>query len=185
MAEAAQQLANIASARIVRRHSFPVPEAGAYVPAITFFNPDTVEVDLDAQAKCYTYLSSTGLRGLVNLGTNAETFMLTREERRTLFLQAHQSVGEYYPIIAGEEAIQLQKTLSLAECPTKAGIANTKYAAANLTGPRAEIKNAAALLRPRRPYVEPTEQAKKRTRDTMTPIALLEDISDVVRESRL
>ena len=82
-------------------HSHRVPEAGIYVPAVTLFDPDTDKLCLDDQAKYYAYLASTGLKGLVILGTNAETFMLTREERATLLKLARQSVPEGFPIIAG------------------------------------------------------------------------------------
>lgn len=82
-------------------HSHPVPEAGIYVPAVTLFDPNTDKLCLDEQAKYYTYLASTGLKGLVILGTNAETFLLTRDERATLLKLARQSVPAGFPIIAG------------------------------------------------------------------------------------
>lgn len=53
------------------------------------------------QSQYYRYLSNSGLTGLVILGTNAETFLLTRDERATLLRIARQSVPEGYPIIAG------------------------------------------------------------------------------------
>lgn len=77
------------------------PPAGVLAPAVTFIDPKTDTLDLDAQAKYYTYMSKTGLSGLVVLGTNSETFLLTREERKTLLQTARQAVGPDYPIIAG------------------------------------------------------------------------------------
>ena len=77
-----------------------VPTAGVWAPAVTFFDPETDELDLDSQAKYYSYLSKH-LTGLVVLGTNAETFMLTREERATLLKTARQAVGPDYEIMAG------------------------------------------------------------------------------------
>lgn len=82
-------------------HSHRVPSAGIYVPAVTLFDPKTDKLCLDDQAKYYRYLASTGLAGLVILGTNAETFLLTREERKTLLKVARESVPAGYPIIAG------------------------------------------------------------------------------------
>lgn len=41
------------------------------------FNPETDRLELDDQAKYYSYLAKSGLTGLVILGTNAETFLLT------------------------------------------------------------------------------------------------------------
>ncbi|GAM89373.1 hypothetical protein ANO11243_074100 [Dothideomycetidae sp. 11243] len=76
------------------------PPAGVYAPAITLFNEDD-SLDLDSQALYYRYLSRTGLSGLVILGTNAETFLLTRPERAALLACARHSVPKDYPIIAG------------------------------------------------------------------------------------
>lgn len=59
-----------------------VPPSGVWCPAVTMFDHDTDTLDLDSQAKYYSYLSKTGLAGLVILGTNAEAFLLTREERK-------------------------------------------------------------------------------------------------------
>lgn len=317
-----------------------VPKPGTYVPAITFFDPDTDELLLDAQAKYYSYLSSTGITGLVILGTNAETLLLTREERKSLLETARSSVPSRYPIIAGvsghstaqvleyisdaynagahyalvlpaayfgkqttpavvraffkkvasasplpiiiynfpavtngldldsdiitaitrdnanvvgvkltcgsvakvtrlaatfpasrfavfggqsdflvgglaagsagciaafgnvfpksvakiynlwtagkhDEALRLQKVLALAESPTKAGIANTKYAAAVFTAPRAGIDDAMPLLRPRHPYEEPSEAAKASIRKVMQHLDQEEDRIVVRTQSRL
>ncbi|KAL2834740.1 hypothetical protein BJY01DRAFT_239002 [Aspergillus pseudoustus] len=78
-----------------------VPPGGVWAPAITFFNHKADTLDTEAQAKYYAYLSKTGLAGLVVLGTNSETFLLTREERKTLLVTARQAVGDTYPIMAG------------------------------------------------------------------------------------
>ena len=75
-----------------------------------------------------------------------------------------------------KEALILQRNLALAESPTKAGIASTKYAAAMTTAPRAEIGNAAMLLRPRRPYEEPNEKAKADIIEALKPLQHLEDV---------
>lgn len=44
---------------------------------VPVFNPETDTLELDDQAKYYSYLAKSGLTGLVILGTNAETFLLT------------------------------------------------------------------------------------------------------------
>ena len=314
------------------KHSYPVPQPGCYVPTVTFFNPETDELDLPSQKKYYSYLAGTNLRGLVVLGTNAETFLLNRQERKTLLETARSAVPAGYPIIAGvgghstsqaleyisdahaagadfalllpcayfgkqttpavvkrfyaqvaersplpiilynfpavcngldldsdlitdiarrhpnvvgvkltcgsvakiarlaavlppwrfapfggqadfllgglavgsagciaafanvfpnaiarcfdlwtagrqKEALDLQRILSLAESPTKAGVASTKFAAAITTAVRAGIPDAAVLLRPRRPYEEPDERTKARILETMSPLSGLEDDS--------
>ncbi|PQE06232.1 dihydrodipicolinate synthetase protein [Rutstroemia sp. NJR-2017a BBW] len=290
------------------KHTYPVPEPGCYVPAVTFFDPETDQLCPDKQAKYFAYLASTKLKGLVILGTNAETFLLSRAERKELLLLARKSVPGETPIIAGvsdeaganfalvlpcayfgkqttpevvkafyaqvaeksplpiviynfpavcngldldstiiteiaqdpkvvgvkltcgsvakiqrlsatfpverfavfggqsdfligglaagsagciaafanifpnavvevydlwmegkyEEAKDFQNVIALAESATKAGIANTKYAAAVFTAPRAGIEDAVDFLRPRRPYLEPTAAIKDGIRNTMT-----------------
>ncbi|KIX02318.1 uncharacterized protein Z518_08259 [Rhinocladiella mackenziei CBS 650.93] len=66
-----------------------------------------------------------------------------------------------------DQAVALQKRVALAESPTKAGIANTKYAAAIFTCPKAGISDAISLLKPRRPYEEPSDAAKKSIKAAM------------------
>ncbi|KAH8178460.1 dihydrodipicolinate synthetase family protein [Sarocladium implicatum] len=78
-----------------------VPPAGVLAPAVTFFDHASDTLDLEAQAKYYAYMSKTGLSGLVVLGTNSETFLLTREERKTLLQTARKACGPGFPIIAG------------------------------------------------------------------------------------
>jgi hypothetical protein len=77
-----------------------VPPRGVWCPAVTFFTAQDT-LDIDAQATYFTYLSKTGLAGLVVLGTNAETFLLTREERKALVATARQAVGPSFPLMAG------------------------------------------------------------------------------------
>ena len=73
-----------------------------------------------------------------------------------------------------DQALALHKMAAHAESPTKAGIANTKYAAAIYTAPLAGIANAEPMFRPRRPYEEPTDVVKKKIREVMTPLAEVE-----------
>ncbi|PVI04671.1 aldolase [Periconia macrospinosa] len=78
-----------------------VPPRGVWCPAVTFFDPSTDELNLEAQSKYFAYLSKTGLAGLVVLGTNAETFLLTREERKKLVETARKAVGPDFPLMVG------------------------------------------------------------------------------------
>ncbi|KAI0023664.1 hypothetical protein F4780DRAFT_729004 [Xylariomycetidae sp. FL0641] len=97
------QVGRIPPHSITAKMSFSrVPAPGVWVPAITFFKPnDTDTLDTESQAKYYAYLAKTGLAGLVILGTNAETFLLTREERKTLLQTARKACGPGFPIMAG------------------------------------------------------------------------------------
>lgn len=98
-----------------------VPPAGVWCPAVTMFNPETDELDLEAQAKYYKYLSTTGLAGLVILGTNAEAFLLTREERKTLIATARAAVGPNFPIMAGVGAHATRQVLEHIQDAADAG----------------------------------------------------------------
>ncbi|KAI9170740.1 putative 4-hydroxy-2-oxoglutarate aldolase [Paramyrothecium foliicola] len=78
-----------------------VPPSGVWAPAVTLFDRETDSLLPDDQAKYYSYLAKSGLAGLVILGTNAETLLLTREERKALVAIARKAVGPDYPIMAG------------------------------------------------------------------------------------
>ncbi|TPX12624.1 uncharacterized protein E0L32_000801 [Thyridium curvatum] len=99
----------------------PVPPSGVWTPAVTFINPDTDELDLAAQEKYYAYLSKTGLAGLIVLGTNAEAFLLTREERRALVQTARKAVGPDYHVMAGVGAHSTKQVLQYIADAAEAG----------------------------------------------------------------
>lgn len=101
-------------------HTFPhVPPSGVWVPTVTFLHND--ELDLESQKKYFTYLSTTGLAGLVVLGTNAETLLLTREERFALLSAARSSVPPNFPIMAGISGHSTKQVLEFAADAYKAG----------------------------------------------------------------
>ena len=98
-----------------------VPKSGVWCPAVTFFDHTTDTLDLAAQHKYYSYLSTTGLAGLVILGTNSEAFLLTREERAQLIATARSAVGPNYPLMAGCGAHSTKQVLELANDAAAAG----------------------------------------------------------------
>lgn len=98
-----------------------VPPAGVWCPAVTFFHPETDSLDLTAQSQYFSYLSKSGLSGLVILGTNSEAFLLTREERSQLIATARAAVGPDYPLMAGVGAHSTKQTLELAQDAAAAG----------------------------------------------------------------
>lgn len=97
------------------------PAHGVWCPAITFINNVTDEIDFDAQAQYFKYLSTQGLAGLVILGTNSEAFLLTREERAQLISTARAAVGPDFPLMAGVGSHSTKQTLELANDAAKAG----------------------------------------------------------------
>ncbi|KAI9367240.1 GTP cyclohydrolase N terminal-domain-containing protein [Aspergillus egyptiacus] len=98
-----------------------IPKPGVWCPAVTFFDHATDTIDLEAQKKYYAYLSTTGLAGLVILGTNSEAFLLTREERAQLITAAREAVGPDFPLMAGVGAHSTKQTLELAADAAAAG----------------------------------------------------------------
>jgi dihydrodipicolinate synthase/N-acetylneuraminate lyase len=98
-----------------------VPKAGVWCPAVTFFDPKTGTLDLDSQRKYFKYLSTSGLAGLVVLGSNAEAFLLTREERKTLITVAREAVGPNFPLIVGISGHSVIQTLEFVKDAVEAG----------------------------------------------------------------
>ncbi|KAH6896508.1 hypothetical protein B0T10DRAFT_474521 [Thelonectria olida] len=98
-----------------------VPPSGVWCPAVTLFDRETDALIPEDQAKYYAYLSKTGLRGLVILGTNAETFLLTREERKSLVEIARKAVGPNYPIMVGVGGHSTRQVLEFIADAAEAG----------------------------------------------------------------
>ncbi|KAK8065085.1 dihydrodipicolinate synthetase family protein [Apiospora hydei] len=98
-----------------------VPQPGIWVPAVTLFDPDTDELLPKDQSKYYKYLASTGLAGLVILGTNAETFLLTREERQQLVRLAREAVGPDFPLLVGISGHSTRQVLEFIDDAVQAG----------------------------------------------------------------
>src|SRR3981081_891857 len=90
-----------------------VPPSGVWTPAVTMFIRETDKLDLISQKKYYTYLATTGLTGLVRLGTNDEHLLLTRPERSTLLTPARAAVPPSYPLMAGCGAHSTHQVLEL------------------------------------------------------------------------
>ena len=98
-----------------------VPASGVWCPAITFFDHESDSLDLEAQSQYFSYLSTTGLAGLVILGTNSEAFLLTREERFQLISTARAAVGPDFPLMAGVGAHSTKQSLEFAQDAAAAG----------------------------------------------------------------
>lgn len=98
-----------------------VPSPGVWCPAVTFFDHATDKPDYDAQALYYAHLARSGLTGLITMGSNAEAFLLTREERYELTALARKTIGPDFPLMCGIGAHSTAQTLQLAEDAAKAG----------------------------------------------------------------
>jgi 4-hydroxy-2-oxoglutarate aldolase len=98
-----------------------VPASGVWCPAVTFFNPQTGDIDIASQEKYFKYLSESGLTGLVVLGSNAEAFLLTREERVQLIKTARKAVGPDFPLICGISGFSVKQVLENSQDADDAG----------------------------------------------------------------
>ena len=115
------QTASPSSIRLSPHTTMPqVPSRGVWCPAVTFFTAQDT-LDLEAQATYFSYLSKTGLAGLVILGTNAETFLLTREERKALVATARRAVGPSFPLMVGAGGHSTAQVLEFIRDATEAG----------------------------------------------------------------
>ncbi len=107
------------------RKSFSPPPPGVWVPAVTLFDPETDQLLLEDQKRYFAYLASTGITGLLVLGSNAEPFLLTREERRATLEAARAAVGPDFPIMAG---VSGHSTAQVREYLEDAAAAGANYA---------------------------------------------------------
>ncbi|KAF5022448.1 hypothetical protein F66182_5484 [Fusarium sp. NRRL 66182] len=98
-----------------------VPSPGVWAPSITFFNHDNDTVDYESQARFYAHLANSGLNGLIVMGSNAEAFLLTRDERYELIALARKTIGPDFPLMAGVGAHSTKQTLELAQDAHRAG----------------------------------------------------------------
>ncbi|KAL8670176.1 MAG: hypothetical protein Q9168_005273 [Polycauliona sp. 1 TL-2023] len=107
------------------------PPPGIYVPVPTFFSKldseeeDIPRLDLSAQTKHALHLASSGIRGLVLLGSTGEAIAVTNSERKTLLSHMRQEMDKAghkdYPIIAGTATQGIQDTVTQLQISEAAG----------------------------------------------------------------
>lgn len=99
------------------------PPRGLYAPALTFFNPDET-VDYPSTAAHIKRLITSGVRGLVILGTNGEAAHLMRDEKIAVMRHAKSVVDDEKSnavIIAGCSATSVRETMCLIQDAEGAG----------------------------------------------------------------
>lgn len=98
---------------------------GAYAPTMTFFNPDTEELDVPTIRKHAVRLAKAGLVGLVTMGSNGEAVHLTREERKTVIRETRTALVEAgfanVPVISGASEQSIRGTIELCKESAEAG----------------------------------------------------------------
>lgn len=98
---------------------------GIYSPTMTFFDPDTEELDVGAIRKHAVRLAEAGLVGLVTMGSNGEAVHLTRDEKRTVTRETRNALDEAgykdIPIISGASEQSIRGTIGLCHEAAEAG----------------------------------------------------------------
>lgn len=104
----------------------PTPlRPGVYAPTMTFFDPQTEELDIASIRRHAVRLAKAGLVGLVTMGSNGEAVHLTREERMTVIHETRTALDEAgltnVPVIAGASEQSIRGTIGLCKDVAAAG----------------------------------------------------------------
>lgn len=102
----------------------PLP-CGIYAPTMTFFEPDTEELDIPTIKKHAERLVKAGLAGLVTMGSNGEAAHCTREEKLAVTRATREALDAAgftsTPIIVGATEGSVKGTIELCKASEKAG----------------------------------------------------------------
>ena len=95
---------------------------GIIVPIVTpFKRTRSQELDLDALRRHTRFLVSSGVNGIMPLGTTGEFSLLSREERKAVVETVAETVSGKIPVIAGVSESGTQNTVALASDAADAG----------------------------------------------------------------
>ncbi|KAF2676120.1 aldolase [Lentithecium fluviatile CBS 122367] len=99
--------------------------AGVYSPTMTFFDPETDEVDIPTIKKHAVRLAKAGLVGLVTMGSNGEAVHLSRTEKAAITRATREALDEAgyqnVPVIAGASEQGIKLTIELCKESEEAG----------------------------------------------------------------
>ena len=98
---------------------------GIYAPTMTFFRPDTEELDIPTIRKHAVRLAEAGLVGLVTMGSNGEAVHLTRPEKTAVTRATREALDEAgfrdVPVIVGTSEQSIRGTIELCKEAAEAG----------------------------------------------------------------
>lgn len=98
---------------------------GIYAPTMTFFDPETEELDIPVIKKHAERLARAGLAGLVTMGSNGEAAHCTREEKLAVTTATREALDEAgfrdTPIVVGATEGSVKGTIELCKLAEKAG----------------------------------------------------------------
>ena len=102
----------------------PLP-CGIYAPTMTFFDPDTEDLDIPTIKKHAQRLIRDGLVGLVTMGSNGEAVHCTREEKLAVTKATREALDEAgftsTPIILGATEGSVRGTIELCKLAASNG----------------------------------------------------------------
>lgn len=98
---------------------------GIYAPTMTFFDPQTEEVDIPTVKRHAVRLAEAGLVGLVTMGSNGEAVHMTREEKIAVTKASREALDEAgfkdVPVIAGASENSIRGAVQLCKDASDAG----------------------------------------------------------------
>lgn len=98
---------------------------GIYSPTMTFFDPETEELDIPAIKKHAVRLAQAGLVGLVTMGSNGEAVHLSRAEKTTVTRATREALDEAgfqnVPVMVGASEHGIKLTIELCKEAEAAG----------------------------------------------------------------
>ncbi|KAK3995551.1 L-threo-3-deoxy-hexulosonate aldolase [Cladorrhinum sp. PSN332] len=102
----------------------PLP-CGIYAPTMTFFDPETEDLDIPTIKKHAQRLVKDGLVGLVTMGSNGEAIHCTREEKLAVTKATREALDaagyQNTPIIIGATEGSVRGTIELTRLAQQAG----------------------------------------------------------------
>ncbi|KAJ9637364.1 hypothetical protein H2201_007383 [Coniosporium apollinis] len=98
---------------------------GIYSPVMTFFDPDTEDLDIPSIRKHAVRLADAGLVGIVTMGSNGEAVHLSRAEKSTVTRETRSALDEAgyrdVPVIVGASENSIRGTIELCKESEAAG----------------------------------------------------------------
>src|SRR5882672_7226392 len=98
---------------------------GIYSPTMTFFDPETEDLDIPSIRKHAVRLAEAGLVGLVTMGSNGEAVHLSREEKMAITRATREALDEAgyrdVPVIVGASEHGIRLTIDLCKGSAAAG----------------------------------------------------------------
>jgi L-threo-3-deoxy-hexylosonate aldolase len=98
---------------------------GIYSPTMTFFNPDTEDLDIPTIKRHAVRLAEAGLVGLVTMGSNGEAVHLSAEEKAAVTSATRSALDEAgytnVPVIVGASENSIRGTVAACKAAAAAG----------------------------------------------------------------